>query len=289
MLHRILLLVRKTYICLLNNSTYLMNLKAPISILIIFFMFASCVTNKELTYFGEKEGDEALIQQSIKLNEKPYRVQIGDLLSISIKSTDAKLVAMFQPVAAENAAALQSEQSLYYNGFTVTKHGNIEIPILGKLNVLGYTLDEIEESINKKLLEEYFNKAEDLFIVVKLAGLRFTVTGEVSSTGIYTLYQDRVNIIEALASAGDITTVGNRKDVLIIRQYPQGQKIHHIDLTSVDALSSPYYYIQPNDMVYVKPLKQKSLGTGTTLVQSITTVVTVLSLVTSVLVLSRNL
>nr|WP_298516308.1 polysaccharide biosynthesis/export family protein [uncultured Kordia sp.] len=266
-----------------------MNLKAPISILIIFFMFASCVTNKELTYFGEKEGDEALIQQSIKLNEKPYRVQIGDLLSISIKSTDAKLVAMFQPVAAENAAALQSEQSLYYNGFTVTKHGNIEIPILGKLNVLGYTLDEIEESINKKLLEEYFNKAEDLFIVVKLAGLRFTVTGEVSSTGIYTLYQDRVNIIEALASAGDITTVGNRKDVLIIRQYPQGQKIHHIDLTSVDALSSPYYYIQPNDMVYVKPLKQKSLGTGTTLVQSITTVVTVLSLVTSVLVLSRNL
>jgi polysaccharide export outer membrane protein len=95
--------------------------------------------------------------------------------------------------------------------------------------------------------------------------------------------------MEALASAGDITTVGDRKDVLIIRQYPQGQKIHHINLTSVEAFNSPYYYIQPNDMVYVKPLKQKSLGTGTTLVQSITTVVTVLSLVTSVLVLSRNL
>ncbi|MGH1387681.1 polysaccharide biosynthesis/export family protein [Kordia sp.] len=266
-----------------------MNLKAPISILIIFFLLASCVTNKDLTYFGEKEGDKELIEQSIKLNSKPYRVQIGDLLSISIKSTDAKLVAMFQPVAAENAAGLQSEQSLYYNGFTVSNHGNIEIPILGKLNVLAYTLDEIEGEIKKKLLEEYFNKAEDLFIVVKLAGLRFTVTGEVSSTGIYTLYQDRVNIIEALASAGDITTVGNRKDVLIIRQYPQGQKIHHIDLTSIEAFNSPYYYIQPNDMVYVKPLKQKSLGTGTTLIQSITTVVTVLSLITSVLVLSRNL
>ncbi|MCH2196648.1 polysaccharide biosynthesis/export family protein [Kordia sp.] len=252
-------------------------------------MLASCVTNKELTYFGEKEGDEALIQQSIKLNEKPYRVQIGDLLSINIKSTDAKLVAMFQPVSNENSGSGQSEQTIYYNGFTVSKHGNIEIPIFGELNVLGYTLDEIEDAVKKKLLEEYFNKEEDLFIVVRLAGLRYTIIGEVGSTGIYTLFQDRVNIIEALASAGDITTVGNRKDVLIIRQYPQGQKIHHIDLTSVDAFSSPYYYIQPNDMIYVKPLKQKSLGTGTTLVQSITTVVTVLSLVTSVLVLSRNL
>jgi len=252
-------------------------------------MLASCVTNKELTYFGEKEGDKEVIEQSIKLNSKPYRVQIGDLLSISIKSTDSKLVAMFQPVSSENIGGQQSEQSLYYNGFTVSKHGNIEIPILGELNVLAYTLDEIEKEIKKKLLEEYFNKAEDLFIVVKLAGLRFTVTGEVSSTGIYRLYQDRVNIVEALASAGDITTVGNRKDVLIIRQYPQGQKIHHIDLTSIEAFNSPYYYIQPNDMVYVKPLKQKSLGTGTTLIQSITTVVTVLSLITSVLVLSRNL
>lgn len=268
----------------------LMNLKAPISILSLFFLLASCVTNKELTYFGEKEGDEALMKQSIKLNEKPYRVQVGDLLSINIKSSDAKLVTMFQPVATESGGnGGQSEQSLYYNGFTVSKHGNIEIPILGKLNVLAFTLDEIEEAIQKKLLEDYFNKKEDVFVVVKLAGLRFTVTGEVANTGIYTLYQDRVNIIEALASAGDITTVGNRKDVLIIRQYPQGQKIHHIDLTSIDAFNSPYYYIQPNDMVYVKPLKQKSLGTGTTLVQSITTVVTVLSLVTSVLVLSRNL
>lgn len=267
-----------------------MNLKAPTAILILFFLLASCVSNKELTYFGEKEGDEALIKQSIKLNEKPYRVQIGDLLSINIKSSDSKLVAMFQPVANDNGTSgLQSGQTLYYNGFTVSKHGNIEIPILGKLNVLAFTLDEIEDAIEKKLLEEYFNKKEDLFVVVKLAGLRFTVTGEVNQTGIFTLFQDRVNIIEALASAGDITTVGNRKDVLIIRQYPQGQKIHHIDLTSIDALNSPYYYIQPNDMVYVKPLKQKSLGTGTNLVQTVTTVVTVLSLVTSVIVLSRNL
>ena len=267
-----------------------MNLKAPIAItLVTFFLLTSCVSNKDITYFSNEKSDQELIDQSIKQNEKPYRVQIGDLLSINIKSTDQRLVALFQPVSSENGNIAQNEQTLYFNGFTVSKHGNIEIPILGKLNVLAFTTEEIEEKLKEKLLEKYFKKAEDLFIVVRLAGLRFTVTGEVGSTGIYTLFQDRVNIIEALASAGDISLVGNRKDVLIVRQYPQGQKIHHIDLTDVNVFNSPYYYIKPNDMIYVKPLKQKSLGTGTTLLESITTVVTVLSLVTSVLVLSRNL
>lgn len=266
-----------------------MKLKASISILLLLCFLSSCVSNKELTYFGDKNKDEELISQSIKLNEKPYKLQIGDLLSINIKSSDQKLVAMFQPISDESGNGQQSEQGLYYSGFTVDAHGNIKIPFIGELNVLGYTADEVGKRVYDKLLDEYFTEEANIFVVVKLAGLRFTVTGEVGGTGIYTLYQDRVNIIEALATAGDISTLGNRKDVLIIRQYPQGQKIHHIDLTSAEAFDSPYYYIKPNDMIYVKPLKQKSLGTGTTLVQSITTVVTVLSLVTSVLVLSRNL
>ncbi|WP_298421597.1 polysaccharide biosynthesis/export family protein [uncultured Kordia sp.] len=266
-----------------------MKLKASISILLLLCFLSSCVTNKELTYFGDKEKDKELIQQSIKVNQKPYKLQIGDLLSINIKSSDPKLTEMFQPSTNDNANAAQSEQGLYYNGFTVDMHGNIKIPLIGELNVLGYTTDEISKIVREKLLDEYFTEEANIFVVIKLAGLRFTVTGEVGSTGIYTLYQDRVNIIEALASGGDISTLGNRKDVLVIRQYPQGQKIHHIDLTSAEAFNSPYYYIKPNDMIYVKPLKQKSLGTGTTLVQSITTVVTVLSLVTSIIILSRNL
>jgi len=266
-----------------------MKLKASISILLLLCFLSSCVSNKELTYFSDDKKDEELIQESIKLNKKPYKLQIGDLLSINIKSSDPNLVAMFQPVSNENGNAQQTEQGLYYNGFTVDLHGNIKIPFIGELNVLGYTTDEIGKRVYDKLLDEYFTEEANIFVVIKLAGLRFTVTGEVGNTGIYTLYQDQVNIIEALATAGDIPTLGNRTDVLIIRQYPQGQKIHHIDLTSANVFESPYYYIEPNDMIYVKPLPQKSLGTGTTLIQSITTVVTVLSLVTSVLVLSRNL
>ena len=126
-------------------------------------------------------------------------------------------------------------------------------------------------------------------MTVKLAGLRYTATGEVGRKGTQVLFQDRVNIFEALANAGDIPVTGNRKEVQIIRQYPQGQKIHTVDLTDRAVMQSPYYYIQPNDMIYVKPLKQKSLGTGTTAVQTLGTIATVLSLVTTSILLFTRL
>ena len=110
--------------------------------------------------------------------------------------------------------------------------------------------------------------------------------GEIGS-GTKTLYQERVNIFEAVANSGDIPVTGDKKDVLIIRQYPQGQKIHHLDLTDVKVMQSPYYYIQPNDMIYVKPLKQKSWGTGTNALQNLTAFVTVLSVITTAIVLFK--
>src|SRR5690606_25893608 len=142
-------------------------------------------------------------------------------------------------------------------------------PILGEVNVLGYTTEEIERMLETKLLEEELKETSNIFVTVKLTGLRFTVTGEVGSTGTQTLYQPRVNIFEAVANAGDVMVTGDRKDVTIIRQYPQGQKIHHLNLLDVSVMDSPYYYIQMNDIIYVKPLKQKSWGTGVTGLQTL--------------------
>ena len=139
------------------------------------------------------------------------------------------------------------------------------------------------------MLAQYFKETAELFVTVKLAGLRYTVTGEVEGTGVYTLFQDRVNIIEALANAGDISLTGDRKDVLVIRQYADGQKIHHIDLTDIAAMQSPYYYIQPNDMILVKPLKRKALGAGQTGIQNITTIASILSVLVSTYFLTKNL
>ena len=93
--------------------------------------------------------------------------------------------------------------------------------------------------------------------------------------------------MEALANAGDITMTGNRKAVTILRQLPQGSELHEIDLTNIKAIESPYFYVQPNDFIYVKPLKQKSWGTGKTGLESISTVLTLLTLITTTFILLK--
>jgi polysaccharide export outer membrane protein len=104
------------------------------------------------------------------------------------------------------------------------------------------------------------------------------MNGEIGSPGTKTLFQDHVNILEAVANAGDITITGNRKAVTIIRQLSSGTEMHDIDLTDINVMKSPYFYLQPNDYIYIKPLKQKSWGTGKTGIESIGTIVTLLSL-----------
>jgi polysaccharide export outer membrane protein len=260
-----------------------------IYLLIFSLFFNSCITNKDVVYLQDK-GTTVDASAQVQSLGTPYRVQVNDILSVNIKSTDTelkKLVEIFQPT--EQSNGLISTEGLYFNGFTVDLHGNIEFPILDKINVLGFTTDEIEEKVKQSLLDNYLKDVSKIFVTVKLAGLRYTVTGEVGSTGVITIFQDRVNIIEALANAGDIKETGDRKDVIVIRQYPDGQKIHHINLTDRAALKSPYYYIKPNDMILVKPLKRKALGAGQTASQTITTVASVFSILLSTyLLIQRN-
>jgi len=283
-----LLFTTKGYIC--DKPKHPKINKFIVAIAILFSVLcSSCITNKDVVYLQDKG---TVVNDSLLLKEmgKPYRVQINDILSINIKSTNKEitdLLAIFQPV--ENNNSTVQNQSLYFNGFTVDLHGNIEFPILGKINVLGYTTDEINDKVKQSLLDNYLKDVSQIFITVKIAGLRYTVTGEVSRTGVNTLFQDRVNIIEALANAGDIRSTGDRTDVKIIRQYPGGQKIHSIDLTDIAAMQSPYYYIQSNDIILVKPLKRKSIGAGETAAQTLTTIASIFSVLVSTYFLAKNL
>ncbi|PNQ72121.1 sugar transporter [Hanstruepera neustonica] len=259
-----------------------------ILLILVFSLFvSSCIPNKDLVYLQNKEqaADSTL---AITEKQKPYRVQINDILNIRVKVLDQDNVQIFNPVGEENLN-MDTDQRAFFDGFTVDLHGNIRIPILGEINVLGYTTEEIEKLLSEKLLNDHFKETANIFVSVKLTGLRYTVNGEVSSPGTNTLYQPRVNIFEALANVGDIEMTGNREDVLIIRQYPQGQKIHHLNLLDVAVMESPYYYIQPNDIIYVKPLRQKSWGFGTTGRETIITVVSIISLLTTSLLLIDRL
>ena len=252
--------------------------------LLIFSLFlSSCVPQKDILYLQNK-GNASDTTHVISEVQKPYRVQVNDILNIRVKALEQDIVKMFNPVGDVGLNAESAERA-YFDGFTVDLHGDIRIPTLGKVSVLGYSTEEIEKIIEKKLLEEQFKETANIFVTVKLTGLRFTANGEVGSPGTVTLFQERVNIFEAIANVGEIPITGDKKDVLIIRQYPQGQQIHHLDLTDVNVMKSPYYYIQPNDIIYVKPIKQKTWGTGTTGIQSLTTIVSVLSLVTTTILL----
>lgn len=280
---------------ILNEKLYLFAKKiemkryAVLFLLSIGLFFTSCVPTKDLIYLQNK--DKSAPESNINpVVSKPYRLQTNDVLNVTIKAIDPKLVAIFNPTASENTNSMQglTEQGLYFNGFTVNDHGNIRIPVIGEMNVLGYTLDEVRIKIEKELLTNYFNKEANIFVNVKLSGLRFTVNGEITSPGTKVLFQEKVNVLEAIANAGDITVTGDRKNVTIIRQFPHGTEMHDIDLTDVKVLQSPYYYLQPNDYIYIKPLQQKSWGTGKTGIESLGTIITLLSLATTTFLLLRN-
>ncbi|MGB5418034.1 polysaccharide biosynthesis/export family protein [Algibacter sp.] len=257
----------------------------PVVLLVISVLFSSCISNKDLVYLqdkGDGNADEIVVTET----PKPYKIQVDDILSINVKALDPELVGIFNPI--ESTTGGTGGGGLYFSGFTVDLHGNIEFPILGKINVLGFTIEEIKTKVKDELLKQYFKETAEIYVTVKLAGLNYTVTGE-GVSGVFTIFQDRVNIIEALANAGGLTDTANRKDILIIRQYPGGQKIHHIDLTDIKAMQSPFYFIQPNDIILIKPLKRKAIGAGQTALQNLTAVASILSVLVSTYFLTKNL
>ena len=241
------------------------------------FIATSCIPKKDLVYLQDKKDSQT--EAVTPLNQKPYRLQTNDILIITIKAIDSKLVEIFNTNS--NQIGSVDEQNNYMTGYSVDDHGNIRLPILGEINVLGFTTDEVRDRIEKILHDQYFKEQAGIFTIVKLAGFRYTINGEVGNTGTRVLYQDKVNIMEAIANAGDITITGDRKDVKVIRSYPQGSETFRIDLTDSKAVNSPCFYLQPNDYVYVKPLKQKTWGTGKTGIESLSTIITLLSLATT--------
>lgn len=261
-------------------------MKKFLTLILLAIFFNSCIPNKDLVYFQGEADQNGSIQ---KLQNEAYKLQVNDVLNIDIKSSDEKLVELFKTSvtsANNNGANMYRDETLYFTGYSVDRLGNIRLPYIGEINVLGYTENEVREKIEKEF-ETYFKNPDDVFITVKLAGIRFTVLGEVGSTGTKVLYQNQVNLIEAIANSGDITMVGNRKNVTIIRKNIDGTKRFRVDMTDVNTFESENFFIQSNDIVYVEPLKQKSWGTGTTGVQTLTTIITALSLVTTTILLFR--
>ena len=254
-------------------------------LILLSILVTSCIPSKDLIYLQKK--DDSSSQPVEQVNQKPYRLQTNDILIITIKAIDPKLVDIFNINGGQGSGS-GNEMGNYFTGYSVDDHGNILLAILGEVNVLGITVEDVRTKIEKMLNDRYFKTEAGIFVMVKLAGFRYTINGEVGQTGTKVLYQDKVNIMEAIANSGDIGITGDRKDVKVIRRYPQGSETYSIDLTDSKATSSPVFYLQPNDYIYVKPLKQKTWGTGKTGIESLSTIITLLSLATTTYLLLKN-
>ncbi len=257
-------------------SNYL--LMKNILLLIIILFASSCVPYKNIVYIqGQPDSNQT---------DKKYEVKKNDILYIDIKSSNENIQKIFGSQSNRNSTNMTT-QTLYFSGYTVDENGEIEMPVINKLNVEGKTFAEIQKMIKTKLLSAQFTSLEDVFISVKLAGIPYTIVGEVKQPKTGVLYKTNPNIFDVLADAGDITLTGDRRHVFVIRKENGKQTKTSLDLTKANIVNSEFYYIRPNDLIYVQALRQKTLGTGTTLSQTISTTISALSLITSVIIFAN--
>lgn len=253
---------------------------------------SSCVSNEKIIYLQNLEGQTPIPEDSlINYAFSEYRLQFNDIIDVQIQTSDEGMNALFniQPKGNTNISqgVTATGGDIYYmTGFSLDKEGFIELPLVGRVNVRNQTLAEAKESIAKEL-EKYFIN-DDYFIRVKLGGIRYSALGEFRRPGKFVVLQDRMTIFEAIANAGDLNVAAKRDELLLIRQYPEGTKLHRINLNDRHLVHSPYYFIQPNDQLYVEPMKIRELGSGENFAQSLSLVVTSISAAALVLNLIFN-
>ncbi len=196
-------------------------------------------------------------------------IQPDDRLSIRIISKLPELAKPFN-LSGDNAA----------DGYTVNKYGDIQLPILGDIHVAGMSLDQLQDDIKKRLAEG--NYLKDPMVTASFLNFRYTMLGAVSSNGTYSIDGDRITLLEAIAKAGDLTAAAKPDRVIVIREENDGRKMYVNDIRSTELFSSPCFYLQQNDLVYVEP-KYKNKDNENRAWQFTTLAVSIAGVITSII------
>ncbi len=228
------------------------------ALLIIIFQ-TSCRSSRDLTMFQDLKDNVSLYKIPEKAPE--YYIKPYDNLYLSILTLDPQVNQLFNPSTAGSGNGVTSgtqqmygdRASQYINGYMVTEEGFITLPILGQVEVAGLNLQEAQERI-KQRAEEYLQEPN---VKVKVLNFKVNVAGEVQSPGLYYNYEGSLNLIDALSMANGITQYADLKNVLVIRHNEDVTKTYNINLTDKSVYLSDVFYLQPNDIVYIKPNKFK--------------------------------
>lgn len=237
----------------------------------IIIAFASCTSYKEVPYFQNIDQVTPTEVQALY----DARIMPKDILTVTVNTTDPMVSAPFNlTTQTQNTSKYSITSQPTLQQYLVNNNGEIDFPVLGILKVGGLTKNEAEGMIREKL-KPYIK--ETPVVTVRMVDFKISVIGEVNHPGQFIITKEKVNILEALALAGDMTVYGIRNDVILVREDAEGKRqFQHLNLNDANIIQSPYYQLQQNDILYVKPNKTKAknsdIGSSTTLWFSATSI-----------------
>ena len=220
----------------------------------------SCVPTKQLVYF---QGESSRVDTQTVAARYTPKIQTGDVLSIQVSSLNPEASSFFNPYAAlavaDRGGVMPTTPTAVtplpaQNGYLVDNTGSIELPMLGKVKVAGKTASQVKDGLRESL-KEYLKEPT---VNIRNLNFRISVMGEVLRPSLFTIPNEQITLLEALSLSGDVTIYGRRENVLIIREENGKRTFGRVDLTRRDLFASPYYYLHPNDVVYVEPGKTRA-------------------------------
>lgn len=238
---------------------------------------SSCISNKRITYLQNLSDSTTYnLDEFIPFAQVDYKyiLQPFDIVQIDFASSDPLLVEgfAFQRSQQQGVGMIGGggngggSDPLYMNGYSIDEGGMVEIPRIGKVKIAGLNEEEAKNLVQEKI-NAFFK--DDVYVRLRMAGIRYTTLGEFNSVGVQIIYKNRATIFDALANSGETTLLGKKNQLFLIRQYGEGVKIHQINLNDRALLASPFYFIQPNDILYLEPMKIRQFGTADNLTASL--------------------
>lgn len=247
-------------------NTITISRKVALSCLLMLLLLASCSVPQNIAYFQDAEAIRGMLVQE----EQQFRLRPEDKINIIVNSSDPMLEQQFSLTANTNGGVLGSASRLKTTAsssssgnmliaYTVDSQGDIYFPVLGKISVIGKTRNEIAEYITSRLISRELVK--DPIVTVEYVNLGINILGEVKCPGHQDITKDHYTILDAISYAGDLTINGERQNIMVCRNVDGEDMTYIIDLTNrKQMLSSPAYYLQQNDVVYVTPNDKAKRG-----------------------------
>ena len=247
-----------------------------LSLFVLLLQLSSCYTVEGVNYLQTNQDT-----LRIPLTPTQYKVQPSDILNIKVQSRDPDQSAFFNSSNSDNRNIQTNPAALFLDGYTISREGTINLPIVGELEVSGLTIAEITELVQSEIDKYLLNAIAQ----VKLTSFKISVLGDVKNPGTNYVYNAQSTIFEALSAAGDMNLSAKRKDVKLIRQIGQKSTVVNLDLTSPFIINSPYYFLHPNDVIYVETSKpnlvRNNIGIFTLVLSAISTGLLILNFATN--------